>query len=58
MPKKLYPSEPAIIFDDLYAEALEVDNEFSLKMSDPTPELFADKLINEHFPPQSELPLA
>lgn len=56
MPKKLY--EPASIFTTLLAETLDVDPEFSITTPDSVPEEFADALINEYYPPQSELPLA
>lgn len=57
MPKKLYPSEPPVIFQALYREALDVDRDFLVNTDDPAPEAFAEKLISEHYPPQSELPL-
>lgn len=57
MPKKLYPSEPAVIFQELFKTALHADNDFLIRTPDPSYESFADKLIAEHFPPQSQLPL-
>ena len=57
MPKKLYPSEPPVIFQGLYKEFLEDDQEFLVKTVDPAVPTFAQELIDEHYPPQSELPL-
>lgn len=55
MPRKLY--EPACFFDELLAETLEQDSTFVTHTPDPTYKSFAQSLINEHYPPQSELPL-
>lgn len=55
MPKKTY--EPARIFEQLLLETREVDGKFVVKTDDPAPELFAENLINQHYPAQSELPL-
>lgn len=60
MPKKLYltgPLEPATIFTGLFKEFLEADRDFLLKTDDPAVPSFAAQLINEHYPPQSQLPL-
>lgn len=60
MPKKLYlakPLEPALIFHGLFKEFLEADRDFLLKTDDPAVPSFATKLIEEHYPPQSQLPL-
>lgn len=57
MPKKLYSSEPPIIFQELYRAALTSDRDFLVRTTDPTPPSFAAKLIDEHYPPQSQLPL-
>ncbi len=57
MPKKLYASEPPVIFQQLYREALGVDKDFVVRTTDSEPPTFAAALINEHYPPQSELPL-
>jgi hypothetical protein len=63
MPKKLFPSEPARIFNALLAETEErlqalVDlDSFTVHTDDPAYTPFADTLIEEHFPPQTELPL-
>lgn len=57
MPKKLHTSEPPIIFQELYKAALASDRDFLVRTTDPTPLSFAAKLIDEHYPPQSQLPL-
>lgn len=57
MPKKHFVREPAVTFQGLYDEWLAIDPEFVINTPDSAPELFADKLIDEHYPPQSELPL-
>lgn len=58
MPKKLFgPLEPPVILQELFKEFLVKDKEFVLRTTDPAPELFADKLIAEHYPPQTQLPL-
>jgi hypothetical protein len=57
VPKKLYPSEPAVLFELLHASTLEADPEFTIRTTDPTYKSFASELIDQHFPSQSELPL-
>lgn len=63
MPKRLFPSEPAKIFNALLAEteeqlqSLPEPETFTVHTTDPTYKPFADTLIEEHFPPQTELPL-
>lgn len=57
MPRKLYPSEPAVFFEQLLKETHAEDPEFAVKTTDPAYESFVNDLINEHFPPQSQLPL-
>jgi hypothetical protein len=63
MPKKLFPSEPARIFNALLTETEErlkaqvEPDSFTVHTDDSVYESFADTLIEEHFPPQTELPL-
>jgi hypothetical protein len=58
MPKKLHLTlEPAVTFNGLLAEFLEVDKSFTLKTNDPAVPSFAAQLIEDHYPPQSQLPL-
>lgn len=57
MPKKLFPTEPAVTFIELYEQFLEVDRNFLVKTDDPVAPTFADALIAQHYPPQTELPL-
>ncbi len=60
VPKKLRltgPLEPALIFRELFKEFLKADKEFLVKTDDPAVPSFAEKLIEEHYPPQSQLPL-
>lgn len=63
MPKKLYPSEPAVTFDAVLDEfrqflrELPEPEDFEIHTSDPAPEQFAGALIDEHYPPQHQLPL-
>lgn len=49
--------ESAVLFRELFRETLEQDRDFVIVTDDPKPELFADELIAQHYPPQSELPL-
>ena len=63
MPKKLL--EQPHIFNTLLAETHAAEQAvdpaatpFAVKTDDPTCKSFADDLINEHYPAQSELPLA
>lgn len=60
MPRKLYltgPLEPATTFQQLFKEFLEVDRDFLIKTDDPAVPSFAAALIENHYPPQSQLPL-
>lgn len=61
MPKKLYASEPPVLFDVLLAEVhatqVEGEPEFTVKTLDSTYKPWADALSDEHYPPQTELPL-
>lgn len=61
MPKKMYVMEPAVFFDNLLEETREAQGEgepkFTVQTSDPIYKSFITELLNEHYPPQSELPL-
>lgn len=61
MPKRMYVLESPVIFDALLEEvnAAKKDGEpdFQVVTPNPTPESFAATLIDQHYPPQSELPL-
>lgn len=57
MPKKLYPSEPPVFFHELFKATLEDDRDFVIHTPDPVYTPFAPALIEEHYPPQSQLPL-
>ena len=65
MPKKLFTTEPPVIFDELLAEFVETfpgnadegEAPFSVKTDDPVVPSFSAELINTHYPPQSQLPL-
>jgi hypothetical protein len=61
----MFTTEPAVIFDELLAESreqaasaeLEEDRVFEIKTTDPVVPSFADELINQHYPAQTQLPL-
>lgn len=62
MPKKVY--EPTRLFDELLAETHAAEEaadpttpKLAVRTDDPTYKSFADELIAQHYPPQSELPL-
>jgi len=61
VPKKMYVKEPPVIFNELLAEVRasqpEGEPEFTINTDDPAPPPFAAALIEEHYPPQSQLPL-
>jgi hypothetical protein len=61
MPRKLYPSEPAVFFNQLLTEVHaaqpETEPKFSVKTADPVYKSFTSELFDEHFPVQSQLPL-
>lgn len=57
MPKKIFASEPAVIFDQLVESAVLEDEHFTLKTTNPAYQEFAPALIDEHFPAQNQLPL-
>lgn len=57
MPKKLFTTEPAVFFAELFKEFLTEDREFLIKTPDPVVPSFAAELINQHYPAQTQLPL-
>lgn len=61
MPKKLFgPLEEPLIFQELLVSTratLEEDETFDVKTDDPTYVSFADAVIAEHYPPQTQLPI-
>ena len=65
MPKKMFTTEPAVIFDELLTESrekaasteLEEDRVFEVKTADPVVPSFASELISQHYPAQTQLPL-
>lgn len=57
MPKKLFASEPAVFYAELFREFLEEDRDFLIKTPDPVTPSFAAEVIAEHYPPQTQLPL-
>lgn len=57
MPKKLFPSEPPVIFQELYKAALAADRDFVVQTADATYTPFAPALIQQHYPSQHQLPL-
>lgn len=61
MPKKMYQREPAWFFeqllDEVHATAQPDESKFTVKTDDPVYASFAAELIEQHYPPQTELPL-
>lgn len=61
MPRKLFgPLEEPLIFQELMVAVeatLEEGETFDVKTDDPMYASFADAVIAEHYPPQTQLPI-